>query len=178
CTGWTTRRFSWGRGGEAARVVLWSLRRRLTWSTRFGRNARSDHRLMPPRSVVLRGNLVLPVPAVGEPRECRRGEQCGCADQDQANHEPSVDQPDRETASRDQRAPEIHQQDGLAMAVADLHQPVMQVLLVRVADALSAPGAPDDGEHDIEDRDREHQQWDDDERERSGQFARTRGAWV
>ena len=34
----------------------------------------------------------------------------------------------------------------------------MQVLLVRMADALSAPGPPEDREHDIEDRNREHQQ--------------------
>ena len=54
----------------------------------------------------------------------------------QADRRAAVDQPDRERARADQRAPQVHQQHGAAVAVPDVHQPMVDVLLVGVADAL------------------------------------------
>ena len=87
--------------------------------------------------------------AVASRREAReRGdqEQRHATDQDQPHGQSPVDQGDRECAARHERAPQVHQQHGLAVPVSDVDQPVVDVLLVGVRDPLAAPRPPNDRE--------------------------------
>ena len=55
-------------------------------------------------------------------------------------------------------APQVHQQDGPTVAVPDVHQPVVDVLLVRVPDPLPSPRPAHDRQHHVEERDEQDQQ--------------------
>ena len=72
---------------------------------------------------------------------------------------PSI-RPTARAPAETKRAPQVHQQHRLSVPVPELHEPVMQVLLVGMADPLTSPRPANDRQHDVDGRDQQHEERD------------------
>ncbi len=94
--------------------------------------------------------------ARGEPRE-QQQDKTDSAEEHHAQHDPHGRRVHRvgQGAEGDQRGPEVHDEHGPAVRVADLQEPVVQMASVRGERGLAAPGAPHDRQHQVRGRDRD-----------------------
>ena len=141
------------------------VRRRRTGATTAAGPRGAGGRVLGAAALALGGHL-------RRPRLPRRAAGPRAEDDDDADHQqhgdgdeqlgPAPGDRQRHGAEGQQGGPEVHDQHGPAVRVADGEQPVVQVHLVRRERRPAPAGAPDDGHHQVDERDEQdrdrHQQ--------------------